>query len=117
MTVSAFFDHDCAGFFISIFVLVHGVIGVHSVETVFLQVVGEEENESLVVNQLLESLEGELVEVVVDFHDLSNFLLVSFVDPHNFFRINQGAQIKYHLIFRNAHFLVALIDLSSHVGL
>jgi hypothetical protein len=89
--VFALFDHDGARFFIGIFVLVHGVVNVHPIEVVLLQVVGKEEDEGQVIDELLEPLEGELVKVVVDLDDLGHLFLVLHVDSHDFFWIYQSS--------------------------
>jgi len=69
----------------------------------------------LVVDQLLKSLKTELVEVVVNFDHLGDFLLVLGIDTHHFFWINQRSKMEDHRFFRNAHLEVALIDIVFHV--
>ena len=76
----ALIDHDMASLEVSLAVFAHIVALLNAGASVELDISSEEEHQGRVVDQLLQLLQGELVQVVVDLQDIVSLGLDGQVD-------------------------------------
>lgn len=94
LLVHGLVDHDVAGLVVGVAVLDHVRAHVDTRVAVDPKVVDEQEHEALVVEEVLEALEGELVQIVVDADDLHLDECVVLQKFEHELRVDQTSQVE-----------------------
>lgn len=92
--VDALADHDVAGLVVSVAVLDHVRTLVDADKAILLQVGHKEQHQALVVQEVLQSLQRELVQVVVNAHNLHFHQGVVLEELEHQLRVDQTSEVE-----------------------